>query len=570
MLKELHIDNIAVIEHADITFLKGFNTLTGETGAGKSIIIDSIGAVLGRRVSHDLVRTGAEKGTVTAVFDIAGVENWLNDNDIDYSSDDDLIIQRRISVEGKTSCRVNGSPVSVGQLKELGTMLVDIHGQNDGMLLLDDRNHLSYLDRFAVNGSFLEEYRREYSKFTAIKKRIKELDINEAEKEYLKSTLSAQIAELEKASINPGELTSLEHKRDMLRNSEKLREYVQTIYGVLCDDSENASDMLRTAFSYSGKAGKYSQEFDSVSDMLSRASELIDNAVSVVTDIRDSIDSYEDDYDSLESRIKEINRLMRKYNTDDDGLIERLFEMKEKLSSIENNDILKEQLLFELKQQHSVCNTAADKLSASRRSAASVLEQRISSELSFLSMPSVRFKVCFEDVDAEYGLSSSGKDDVSFLMSANAGEELGKISKIASGGELSRIMLALKNVFSESDTVQTLIFDEIDTGVSGIAAQRVAEKLYMVSAGKQVMCVSHLPQIAAMADNNYYISKRVREGRTYTGVELLDREGRIRELSRLHAGDIITEATLAGADEQLKAAEKYKNSLMNGDKNGNL
>lgn len=557
MLNELHIENIAVIERADISFSKGLNVLTGETGAGKSIVIDSIGAVLGERVSRELVRRGAEKGVVTASFDMTPyTEQWLRENEID--SDDELILQRRITADGKSSCRVCGTPVTVSQMKELAAFLVDIHGQNDGRQLMDERRHMEYLDRFGRLDAPLDAYKAEYKKYTGIKKEIERLSMDEIEKERLSDTLSYQIAELERAELKEGEYDTLVSRRDLLRNSEKLTEAIDEAISALYGGDDNAVSLAQNAAYYAGKAAAITPELESVAANINDAAFALADAAETLRDFHDDLDFSPEEYDRLESRIAQLNKLQRKYGRDIDGLIEYLDECRRKLDDIQYADDRLAKLDRELEKQSAVCHASAEKLSRERRSAASELETRIVSELRELNMPSVRFAVEFLPVELEQGFDANGSDVIRFIMSANAGEELGRISRIASGGELSRIMLAMKNVFAENDPVATMIFDEIDTGVSGIAAQRVGEKLYSVSKGKQVMCVTHLPQIAAMADSHYVISKQERGGRTYTDVVLLDREGRRRELARLHGGDVVTATTLASAEEQLQAAENYK------------
>lgn len=556
MLNELHIENIAVIEKADICFGEGFNVLTGETGAGKSIVIDSIGAVLGERVSRELVRHGADKGLVTAVFDLEGSEKWLEENGIE--AEDELILQRRISADGKSSCRICGMPATAAQMKELAQLLVDIHGQNDGRQLMDESRHREYLDRFGVLDREMEAFSKAYASYTAMKKELAGLQMDEIEKARLSESLSYQIDELERAGLKAGEYEALCSRRDLLRNSEKLREAMDQAVELLDGGDENAISMAQNAAYYTGKAAAISGELEGAAESINSAAYALADALETLRDFRDSLDFSPEEYDKLESRISLLNRLERKYGRDEEALIAYLEECRNRLDEIQYADERTAKLEKHLKDQASVCRREAKKLSDCRREAAGELEKRIVAELRELNMPSVRFAVEFAPVETEEGFDAYGADKIRFIMSANAGEELGRISRIASGGELSRIMLAMKNVFAENDPVSTMIFDEIDTGVSGIAAQRVGEKLFSVSLGKQVMCVTHLPQIAAMADNHYLISKEERKGRTYTDVSRLDREGRKRELARLHGGDNITPLTLASAEEQLEAADKYK------------
>jgi len=559
MLNELHIENIAVIEKADITFEAGLNVLTGETGAGKSIIIDSIGAVLGERVSRELVRRGAEKGTVTAVFDVDGVENWLDQNDIEY--DDELIIQRRVNQDGKSSCRICGTPVTAAQLKSLGCLLIDIHGQNDGRQLMDEHRHLEYLDSFACIQEDIAAYTDEYRKYVSIRDEIKSLSMDEIEKERLSDSLKYQISELERAELKIGEYDSLSTRRDLLRNSEKLTEALDAAYSALYEGEDNAISLAQNAAYYAQRASGIAAELENAFNSINEAVFSLTDAAETLRDFKDSLDFSPEEYDSIETRISLLSKLQRKYGKDEEGLLAHLDQCRVKLDQIEYSDDMLVKLEKALREQIAVCRSSALRLSSKRREKAEELQGRIVSELRALNMPSVRFAVEFIPLEDELGFNAFGADKVRFVMSANAGEELGRISKIASGGELSRIMLAMKNVFAENDPVATMVFDEIDTGVSGIAAQRVGEKLYSVSRGKQVMCVTHLPQIAAMADSHYLIAKEEKAGRTYTDVTRLSLDGRCRELARLHGGDHITETTLASAREQLDAADKIKNNL---------
>jgi DNA repair protein RecN (Recombination protein N) len=556
MLNELHIENIAVIERADIRFERGLNVLTGETGAGKSIVIDAIGAVLGERVSRELVRRGAEKALVTAVFDVAGTEDWLRENDIE--PEEELILQRRILSDGKSSCRVCGTPVTAAQLKDLAALLVDIHGQNDGRQLMDERRHMAYLDSFGGVGTELAAYRTEYERYRSLRRELEQLTMDEVEKERLSESLRYQIAELERAELKAGEKESLVSRRDLLRNAEKLTEALDEALRLLYADEENAVSMAQNAEYYAGRAAALVPELEGAVSAIHEAAFSLSDAAETLRDFRDGLDFSPEEYDRLEERISLLNKLERKYNRDEEALIAWLDECREKLEQIEYADERGAKLQRELEAQKKQCRMAAQKLREKRKAAAEALQGRIVRELRELNMPSVRFAVEFLPLEGEPGFDASGADQIRFLMSANAGEELGRISRIASGGELSRIMLAMKNVFAEHDPVATMIFDEIDTGVSGIAAQRVGEKLYTVSRGKQVLCVTHLPQIAAMADSHYLIAKEERSGRTYTDVTRLDREGRKEELARLHGGDNITLTTLASAGEQLEAAERFK------------
>ena len=556
MLTQLHIENIAVIEKADIEFRKGLTVLTGETGAGKSIIVDSLGAVLGARTSRELVRTGADKGVVTAVFETNNADKWLEDNDIDL--EDEIIIQRRISAEGKNSCRVCGVPVSVSQLRELGALLLDIHGQNDGRQLMDEANHLAYLDGYGDYGETIDRFKSAYADYKACKKEIQRLSMDEIEKERMADSLQYQIDELEKAQLKVGEEEELTAKRDLLRNSEKLTEALNGAYNALYAADQNAQSLTDEASALIGRAAVIADDLRETADIIENASSLLFDASERIRDFRDSLEFSPEEYDNIESRLSLIKKLSRKYNMDEEAMLAHLDDCRRKLSELEYAGDMLIKLNKQLEKYVDNCKKIAAELSEKRRAAAESLEKRIVSELKDLSMPSVRFSVSVEPLESDVGFDATGADDVKFLISANAGEALGRISKIASGGELSRIMLAMKTVFSKNDPIETMVFDEIDTGVSGIAAQRVGEKMSDLSRGKQVLCITHLPQIAAIADNHDLIEKTERNGRTYTEVRELDRKGRALELARMHGGDNISELTLASAEEQLLAADKYR------------
>ena len=556
MLTQLHIENIAVIEKADIEFRKGLTVLTGETGAGKSIIVDSLGAVLGARTSRELVRTGADKGIVTAVFETNNADKWLEDNEIDL--EDEIIIQRRISAEGKNSCRVCGVPVSVSQLRELGALLLDIHGQNDGRQLMDEANHLAYLDGYGDYGETIDQFKSAYADYKACKKEIQRLSMDEIEKERMADSLQYQIDELEKAQLKVGEEEELTAKRDLLRNSEKLTEALNGAYNALYAADQNAQSLTDEASALIGRAAVIADDLRETADIIENASSLLFDASERIRDFRDSLEFSPEEYDNIESRLSLIKKLRRKYNMDEEAMLAHLDDCRRKLSELEYAGDMLIKLNKQLEKYVDNCKKIAAELSEKRRAAAESLEKRIVSELKDLSMPSVRFSVSVEPLESDVGFDATGSDDVKFLISANAGEALGRISKIASGGELSRIMLAMKTVFSKNDPIETMVFDEIDTGVSGIAAQRVGEKMSDLSRGKQVLCITHLPQIAAIADNHDLIEKTERNGRTYTEVRELDRKGRALELARMHGGDNISELTLASAEEQLLAADKYR------------
>ena len=556
MLTQLHIENIAVIEKADIEFGKGLTVLTGETGAGKSIIVDSLGAVLGARTSRELVRTGAEYGVVSAVFETDAAAKWFEDND--FEPEDEVIIRRKISADGKNNCRVCGNPVTVSQLRQLGSLLLDIHGQNDGRQLMDEDSHLAYLDGFGKTSDELAAFVEAYREYTACKREMDKLSMDEVEKERLADNLRYRIEELENAQLKVGEEDELIARRDLLRNSEKLTEALDGAYSALYACDENAGALVDEASALISKAALISDELRETADIIGNASSLIYDDAERIRDFRDGLEFSPDEYDRIETRTNQLRRLGRKYNADEEGMLKILDDSRRELAMLEYSDDMLKKLEKQLNEHKDNCTKKAAALTVCRKKAAEKLEARICSELRDLSMPSVRFKVSVEPMESVLGFDKTGADEVRFLISANAGMELGRISKIASGGELSRIMLAMKTAFSDNDPIETMVFDEIDTGVSGVAAQRVGEKMSDLSRGKQVLCITHLPQIAALADSHDKIEKAEKDGKTFTVVKELDRQGRRMELARLYGGDVITETTLAGAEEQLAAADKYK------------
>ena len=550
MLRELRIENIAIIEKAAISFGPGLNVLTGETGAGKSIIIDAIAAVTGARAGRDLVRTDAERAVVTAVFDRNDAEDWLSENDIDC--DDELILQRRINSDGKSSCRVCGSPVTAGQLRTLGSQLLELHGQNDGLQLLDERRHLLALDRFA--GLNLDDYHNSYRSLMELREERERLSMDETEKEHRQILLSDSVKELERAAVAPGETEELTARRNLLRNSEKLTEALQNARAALGEENGALSGTQDAAW-HCRHAAEFAPELADAQNKLEQAAFLLTDADELLRDFQDALNFSPEEYDRIEQRLHDISRLERKYRRSADELSDYLEDCRRQLTEISSADERLEELAREEKKQEELCRSLAADLHRKRINAGKVLAGRIEEELHDLSMPSARFQT---EVTDSGNLGPNGADTVRFLLSANRGEELGRISRIASGGELSRIMLAMKNVLSAGDPVPTMVFDEIDTGVSGVAAQRVGERLASLSHRKQVLCVTHLPQIAAMADEHYLIRKDESGARTLTEVTVLGREGKRMELARLHGGDHITETTLLSAEEQLQYAENYK------------
>ena len=559
MLRELHIENIAIIEKADIEFYNGFNVMTGESGAGKSIIIDSLNAVLGGRTTRELVRHGADRAVVTAVFDSDGVEGWLEENGIDL--EDELIIQRKISAEGKSACRICGVPVSVAQLRELGGRLLNIHGQNDGRQLMDEESHLTYLDAYGNYESEYAAFRDAYDAYRAIKRKIDKLSMDEDEKRRMIESLEYRVAELSKANLESGEEAQLEARAEIMRNSEKLSENLGMAFGALYDGEYNALSMISDAVYGVRRVLGYTPDLSGAPDALEQARLLIEDVAEQIRDILAELDFSPDEFDRIETRLSQLKKLQRKFGTDEAGLIEMLESSKEKLDQMQSSGDLLKLYEKEAEQARLKAVKCASVLTEARIKAGEELAVRIRNELKDLSMPSVRFVTEIVPVEAKDGFVSTGADDVRFLISANAGEKPGRISKIASGGELSRIMLAMKTVFAEADPVPTLVFDEIDTGISGVAAQRVAEKIAGLANSVQIICVTHLPQIAAMGTHNFRIFKQEKSGRTFTSVLPMDYNSKIKEIARLQSGEILTQASLDGAAELIRAADAFKMSL---------
>ena len=549
MLSLLHIENIAVIERADISFDRGFNVLTGETGAGKSIVIDAISAILGERAYRDMIRTGTERASVRAVFTDVPELAWFDENGVEY--DPETVISRETHLDGKNICRVNGSLVNVSILRKLGIQLINIHGQHDSAALFDEDNHLTFLDAFADNGALRQDYAEKYETVAKLRREIAALTMDESEKLRRMETLKYQIAEIEKAELEPGEDEELEDRRKVLQNAEKLSSGMETavecLYGG--DDSDGASGLLAQAEYALARLTRFSDSFAALHDRVADLMYQVQDAAEEVRDARDSLSYSADELEQIESRLDVIHKLRRKYGATCEDILSFLEKAKTELDEIEFADDRLERLKRNLKKAEKEAWDAANTLRENRRETADTMSQRILSELAQLDMPRVRFSCEFMETE----LSANGADAVAFYMSANAGEALKPLSKVASGGELARIMLAMKNVLAEKDRVDTLIFDEVDTGVSGRAAQKVAEKLRSVAQHKQVLCVTHLPQLAALANTHLLIAKSERDGRTYTSVTPLDREGRKRELARIIGGANITETTLKSAEEMLRS-----------------
>ncbi len=547
MLSLLHIENIAVIEYADISFDAGFNVLTGETGAGKSIVIDAISAILGERAYRDMIRTGTQKASVRGVFTDVPNLRWFEENGVPY--DPEVVIHREVYLDGKNVCRVNGTLVTVSILRKLGIQLINIHGQHDSAALFDEDNHLLLLDAFAENDSLRESYAACYDKLIGLRREIQAMSMDESEKLRRMETLRYQIEEISKAELTAGEDEELEQRRKLLQNAEKLSDGIHAAVACLYgdDDSDGAAGLLAEAERELSRLGRYTDAFAALHERVADLMYQVQDAAEEVKDARDDLSYSADELEQIEARLDVIHKLRRKYGATCQDILDYLENAKNELDKIELADETIDRLTRKLEAAEKDTMDTALRLRESRLSAAQCLSKRILDELTQLDMPRVQFACQFTETE----LTAKGADGVAFYMSANAGEALKPLSKVASGGELARIMLAMKNVLAEQDQVATLIFDEVDTGVSGRAAQKVAEKLRSVAKSKQVLCVTHLPQMAALASTHLLIDKQERDGRTYTTVTPLDLEGRKRELARIIGGANITETTLKSAGEML-------------------
>ncbi len=549
MLKYLHINNIAVIEKNDIELEGGLNILTGETGAGKSIVIDSINAILGQRTSKDIIRSGEDKAVVTAVFsDIsAPAACSLESQGVFPDENGEYLVTRILSAAGKSSIKINGQPITSGVMRDIGDMLINIHGQHDNQALLNPATHCGYIDAVAKNSELLDDYYNEFNKLNSIRKQLLAADIDEDTAQRRKELLSFQIQEIENAALSVGELDKLKSKRDLLENSEKL---IKTLTGVRnivlgTDDYDGAATKISGASR--DVLSLKSTEFDNISDKLTNISAQLE---SVGYDIEKQLDDLIFDVaeqDAINSRVELIRSVIRKYGGSEESALEHLKNASIELQNINNNDELIKQLEKQLIESEERLIKKAEKLTASRKSAAEAFCKKVCDVMVMLDMPNVKFSATIEK--GKY--TKTGCDECEFLISANMGEEMRPLSKIASGGELSRVMLAIKSVLSVNDPIDTLIFDEIDIGISGRAALKIATQLKKLASNKQIICVTHLAQIAAAADTHFLIEKSLNEAHTKTTVTKLNEQGRLGELSRIIGGRV-TDANLQSAKELLR------------------
>ncbi len=554
MLKYLHIENIAVIESSDIEFSSGFNVLTGETGAGKSIVIDSINAVLGERTSKDLIRTGCNDASVSALFGEFSPETeaFLKEYDIQPDDDGNILINRKLSLNGKGIIKINGKPFTATALREISKELINIHGQHDSQALLNPDSHCGYIDALAENDKELIDYYSEFKNINRIRKELSSLECDEDEKIRKTELLKYQIKELNEADIKLGELEELKEKLSVAENYEKtvkaLSAARECFFGT--DDSDGAVSMLKNAEKQ--LLGLSVKEIESNQTKLSIALSQIED---IAEEISRTLHSYEfSDFNpnDINQRLDLLHKLMLKYGNSEEKMLEFLENAERELENISLGEKRIDQLSYELDESKNRLVALGDKLSNTRKKAALKFEKNVSDILSYLNMPDVSFKVSIES--GRY--TKTGCDVIEFMISANKGENLKPLSKIASGGELSRTMLAIKSVLLDKDSVGTMIFDEIDSGISGYAAEKVGEQLLKVAEGHQVICVTHLAQIAAKSDNHLLIEKNTAGGRTFTEVKTLDYESRISEIARIMSGSSITENLYNSAKELIDRSKK--------------
>lgn len=547
MLKTLDIENIAVIEKASVDFSGGLNVLTGETGAGKSIVVDSINAIMGERTSRELVRYGADNAYVSAYFDdiCDSALNKLKEFDIELEEDNSLLITRKISSNGKSLCKVNGKTVTVSMLKEICSYLVNVHGQHDSQALLNPDLQYNYIDMLLEDKSVLSDYKEAFKKLISVRRKLKSFAKDEDDKESLLELLNFQIEELEKADIKVGEREELTKKRALIQKSEDIIKSLNLAISVINGDDENigieqaCADVSRTLFKFDETKDVY-DVFNDINDKLELAK---DKAEALLL----SIDFSPEEIEMIDEKLDLYYKFSNKYGQTEQEMLDYLEKAKEKRNSILFADEELNRLNEEYENLLNITVKLADKLSVERKKTAKVFEENVKQELAFLDMPKMQFYVDFN----KGNLSSTGYDKIEFLISANPGEPPKSLSKVASGGELSRIMLAIKNIISYNDTIGTLIFDEIDTGVSGRASQKIGLKLKSVSKNTQVICVTHSAQIASNADEHFLIQKKFDENKTFTSVTPLDFEGRKQELARIMGGLEITDTLLQSAEELL-------------------
>ncbi len=560
MLSSLQIENIAIIERASVGFADGLNVLTGETGAGKSIIIDSINAVSGEKTSRELIRTGEASACVTALFEKVpdSVLDIARENGVDCP-DDTLLLQRRLYKDGKNACRINGMTVTLSMLKTVAMSLVNIQGQRDSQTLLDAEHHIEFVDAYAENDDVKREYTEAYAQLCRIKAEIRALNMDDAYKARRIDLLTYQIKELENADICVGEKKELEHKRNIINNSLKLVKALSDAMNALTGDGENdgASGLIASAAGDINSVTSITKELSAVSELLMGAKDTVEDAAGVIDDVLCQLDDMDCDINAVEERLDVIYRMSKKYGETEEDILSFLEEAKKELDNITFSEERLEKLKEELEKQQAITVEKAAALTETRKEAGEKLAAAVEAELKYLDMPHVRFLTDITYVP----FGENGADEIAFLITANPGEAPKPLGKVASGGELSRIMLAVKNVLTAKNGASTLIFDEIDAGVSGTAASKIAVKLSSLSESAQVICITHQAQIAAYADRHLFLSKEVSDGRTYTHVKELNDDERAEELSRITFGEQYTETQLSSSVQLIADAKKRRGTV---------
>ena len=550
MLTNLYIENIAVIEKTSIDFSNGLNVLTGETGAGKSIIIDSINAVLGNRTSRELIRNGCENAFVSAVFSEPSERSLsvLKENGFE-DEDGEILIQREISLSGKGKCRINGRPATVSMLKAIGTGLINIHGQHESYELMSPELHINYIDKLGELEEELEDYRSAYRSYKKLSSELSKAQTDEAERARRIDLLNYQVQEIEDADMYIGEVEELTEQKKLIENKEKIASALNEAKEYLngADENDGAVQMLDAACEAMSRISDVLPDAESLTQRLQNAVYELEDCCNEVINMWDAADAEVDNIEEIEDRLDLIHTLGRKYGSTIEEMLDYLEKARKELEYLERYEENREALVHECEKAHKKADELAAELSVKRRNVAVKFSESVKAEMTFLDMPNVELVVRQDKCE----LNNFGCDDIEILISTNPGEQPKPVAKIASGGELSRMMLAIKNVLADKDDIDTLIFDEVDTGISGSAAQKVGLKLKEVSKSRQVLCVTHQAQIAALADSHYKIMKQVNDGKTYTGVTVLDHEGRRDELARIIGGVEITRATLDYAEEML-------------------
>ena len=555
MLANLKIENVAVIEKAEVNFTPGFNVLTGETGAGKSILIDSINAILGNRTSRELVRSGAQKACIWATFENIPQSVKKQLEKCGYEANDDLLLYREINAEGKGSCRVNGMPATAAVVRDISAGLLSIHGQHDSQSLTNPALHLGLLDQYAQNRDLFADYYRRYRELVTVKRQLDALNASEADKQRKIEALTAEIDTIDAAALQPGEEKNLQERKTVITHAQGILDGITAAHLALAGDEDGeqpgAADLLGGAVEGLQNSARLDETLAPLSE---RLNDLYYSARDLATELADRLDAYGFDpgeLDMIESRLDTIYRIKQKFGMEVEELLARREAAAAELENFQSSGQKIAELKTQVQALYADAKKAAEALTQSRLKGFTAMNKEMRAALEFLNMPGIRFAL----KHARGPLSSHGQDTVEFLISTNPGEDPKPLAKIASGGELSRIMLAFKSALADRDALPTVIYDEIDTGVSGLAAGRIGQLLHQTAAGHQVLCITHTPQVAAFADNQLLIQKNVRDDRTFTEIHTLDMNGRVEVLARMISGDKVTELSLANARELIEKSK---------------